>query len=418
MKKCRISGEKLTPIVDFGEIYLNDFLKYPNKSAPTGKLKLGFGKQSKLLQLLNTADHDKLYRNYWYRSGTNRTMNDQLKDIVNSIPKWITLNKGDVVLDIGCNDGTLLKHYNSLGNYFKVGIDPAKNIGSEGKKNANAHAVDFFNKQTFKRLSKKKAKVITTIAMFYDLEKPNKFMSDLCAALDKDGIWILQVQYTPLMISLNAFDNIVHEHIEYYTLESLIPLFSKFKLEIVDAEINDVNAGSIRLTVKKKKNIMQTVAGFTKEIGKLRLQSLIAYEKKFKYSNKNIYLSFKKRVNTQKVKLIKLLLKLKKQNKKVYGYGASTKGNTLLQYYKIDKSLVKAIADRQPTKDGLLTVGSWIPIISEKKMRKIKPDYLLVLPWHFIHEFIEREKNFLKNGGKFIVPLPEVKIIGLNDLKK
>ena len=163
---------------------------------------------------------------------------------------------------------------------------------------------------------------------------------------------------------------------------------------------------------------MQTVAGFTKEIGKLRLQSLIAYEKKFKYSNKNIYLSFKKRVNTQKVKLIKLLLKLKKQNKKVYGYGASTKGNTLLQYYKIDKSLVKAIADRQPTKDGLLTVGSWIPIISEKKMRKIKPDYLLVLPWHFIHEFIEREKNFLKNGGKFIVPLPEVKIIGLNDLKK
>ena len=253
MKKCRISGEKLTPIVDFGEIYLNDFLKYPNKSAPTGKLKLGFGKQSKLLQLLNTADHDKLYRNYWYRSGTNRTMNDQLKDIVNSIPKWITLNKGDVVLDIGCNDGTLLKHYNSLGNYFKVGIDPAKNIGSEGKKNANAHAVDFFNKQTFKRLSKKKAKVITTIAMFYDLEKPNKFMSDLCAALDKDGIWILQVQYTPLMISLNAFDNIVHEHIEYYTLESLIPLFSKFKLEIVDAEINDVNAGSIRLTVKKQK---------------------------------------------------------------------------------------------------------------------------------------------------------------------
>ncbi len=417
MKKCRITGENLLPVLDLGEIYLNNFLKKKDYTAPKGKLRIGFGKKSKLVQLLDTADQDKLYRNYWYRSGTNKTMTDQLKEIVDIVPKWVDLKTNDVVLDIGCNDGTLLKHYNTIGKFYKVGIDPATNISKEGKKNSDAHSVSFFDKSTFKKLTKRNAKVITSIAMFYDLDNPKKFVSDINQCLDKNGIWILQISYTPLMMSLNAFDNIIHEHIEYYTLESLIPLFKKFKLEIVDAEINDVNAGSLRLVVKKKNNKLNNVAGFTKEIGKLRLDSLILNEKKLKFSQKDIYLKFKKRVDLQKNKLLKLLKSLKQKKKKVYGYGASTKGNTLLQYYKIDKNLVSAIAERQKSKDGLLTVGSWIPIISEEKMRKLKPDYMLVLPWQFIHEFIKRERNFLKRGGKFIVPLPEVKIIGYSENK-
>ena len=357
----------------------------------------------------------KLYKNYWYKSGTNKTMTDQLEDVINIIPKWVDLKNNDVVLDIGCNDGTLLSHYKKLGKFFRVGIDPAINISQEGKKIAEAHSVSFFDRSVFQKLTKKKAKVITSIAMFYDLENPNKFVSDVNFCLDKNGIWILQISYTPLMISLNAFDNIIHEHLEYYTLESLIPLFKKFQLEIVDAEINDVNAGSIRLVVKKKINRLINVASFTKEVGKIRLESLILYEKKLKFSKKEIYLNFKKKIDFQKNKLIKLLKLLKKKKQKVFGYGASTKGNTLLQYYKIDEKLVSAIAERQKSKDGLITVGSWIPIISEKKMRKLKPDYLLVLPWQFIHEFVQREKKFIQRGGKFIVPLPEVKIIGHND---
>ena len=415
MKKCRISNEKLHPVLDLGEIYLNDFLKQIDVNAPKGKLRLGFGTKSKLVQLLDTADQNKLYKNYWYRSGTNKTMTDQLREIVDIVPKWADLKENDVVLDIGCNDGTLLNHYNSIGNFFKIGIDPATNISFEGKKNSDAHAVSFFDRKVFGKLTKRKAKVITSIAMFYDLDDPNKFVSDINYCLDKDGIWILQISYTPLMMSLNAFDNIIHEHIEYYTLESLKPLFDKFKLEIIDAEINDVNAGSLRLVVKKKNNKLQNVAGFTKEIGSLRLKNLILYEKKFKFSKKEIYLKFKKRIDFQKKKLLKLLNVLNKKKKKVYGYGASTKGNTLLQYYKIDTKLVKAIAERQKSKHGLLTVGSWIPIISEEEMRKINPDYMLVLPWQFIHEFVKREKNFLKKGGKFIVPLPEVKIVGYDE---
>ena len=417
MKKCRISGEKINSIINFGEIYLNNFLKHKDLNAPKGNLSLGFGKNSKLLQLLDTADQDKLYKNYWYRSGTNQTMTEQLKDIVSIVPKWINLKQGDVVLDIGCNDGTLLKHYMNIGNFYRIGIDPATNIAKEGKLNCESHAVSFFNKKTFFKLTKTKAKVITSIAMFYDLDNPNKFVSDINACLDNDGIWITQFSYTPLMMSLNAFDNIIHEHIEYYTLESIIPLLNKYNLEIVDADINDVNAGSLRLVIKKKKNTLQASADFTKEIGKLRLESLILYEKKLKYGKKKTYIKFKRNVDTQKKELIKILTKFKKQNKLVLGYGASTKGNTLLQYYGISKDLIPGIAERQKQKVGLLTVGSWIPIISEEEMRKKKPDYLLVLPWQFIHEFIIREKDFLKNGGKFIVPLPKVKIIGYSDIK-
>ncbi len=418
MKKCRITNEKLIPVLDLGEIYLNNFLKFKDLSAPKGKLRIGFGKKSKLVQLLDTADQNKLYKNYWYRSGTNKTMTDQLREIIEIVPKWAELKKNDVVLDIGCNDGTLLNHYNSIGKFYRIGIDPATNIAKEGKKNSEAHSVSFFDRKVFKKLTKRKAKVITSIAMFYDLDDPKKFVSDINYCLHDNGIWILQISYTPLMMSLNAFDNIIHEHIEYYTLESLMPLFKKYNFEVIDAEINDVNAGSLRLVVKKKNNNLSNVAGFTKEIGKLRLESLILKEKKLKLGDKNTYFEFKKRVDIQKNKLIRLLKNLKKKKKKVYGYGASTKGNTLLQYYKIDDTLVKAIAERQNSKDGLMTVGSWIPIISEKKMRNIRPDYLLVLPWQFMHEFVRREVKFLKRGGKFIVPLPEVKVIGYNDQKR
>lgn len=417
MAKCRISKENLSVVLDLGDIYLNNFLKKKDLKAPKGKLRIGFGKKSKLVQLLDTADQEKLYKNYWYRSGTNKTMSDQLRQIVDTVPYWVNLKSHDVILDIGCNDGTLLKNYKKFGNFHRIGIDPATNIAKEGKKNCESHSVSFFDKKVFFKLSKKKAKVITSIAMFYDLDNPLKFVSDINDCLDDNGIWIMQLSYTPLMMNLNAFDNIIHEHIEYYTLESIIPLLKKFNLEIVDAEINDVNAGSLRLTIKKKKNQLQTSANFTKEIGKLRLKSLIMYEKNLEYGKKKTYINFKKDIDKQKNNLLKLLKKIKKQKKLVLGYGASTKGNTLLQYYGIDQKLLPGIAERQKQKVGRLTVGSWIPIISEEEMRKKKPDYLLVLPWQFIHEFIIREKEFLKKGGKFIVPLPEVKIIGFSDIK-
>ena len=259
----------------------------------------------------------------------------------------------------------------------------------------------FFHAQKFSENSKKrKCKVITSIAMYYDLDDPITFTRDIYKCLDDDGIWIFQLSYTPLMIQLNAFDNIIHEHIEYYTITSIENILEKCNFEIIDAQLNDVNAGSLRIIAKKKINKLKNTPGFIIEMGKTRYKSLVEYEKKLNYDKKSTFINFKKRVDIQKNKLVKLLIKLKKQKKKVYGYGASTKGNTLLQYYKINEDLITAIAERQKQKVGLKTVGSWIPIISESQMRKIKPDYMPILPWQFIHEFIDREKNF-KNGENY-----------------
>jgi|TARA_B100001093_G_scaffold234109_1_gene224490 SAM-dependent methyltransferase len=413
MSKCRVSKDRLETIIDFGNIYLNNFVKEKNNNLERGKLRIGFSKKSKLVQLLDTADQDKLYRQYWYRSGTNETMTNQLYDIVDNMSLWAELKEDDIVLDIGCNDGTLLKRYDKYGKFFKVGIDPATNVVKEVKKQCDAHAVGFFSEKVFKKLvGNKKAKTITSIAMYYDLDDPLKFTKDIFTCLDDKGIWILQVSYTPLMINLNAFDNVIHEHIEYYTLTSIKKILDKCNFEIVDAQLNDVNAGSLRIIAKKRNNKLKNTASFIVEMGKIRLKSLLDFEKNLSYDKKSTFLKFKKRVDFQKKKLVDLLKNLKKKKKKVYGYGASTKGNTLLQYYKINEDLISGIAERQPQKIGLKTVGSWIPIISEEEMRKIKPDYMLVLPWQFIHEFIRREKKYLKEGGKFIVPLPEVKIIG------
>ena len=397
MSKCRVSKDKLETIIDFGNIYLNNFVKEKDYNLERGKLRIGFSKKSKLVQLLDTANQDKLYTQYWYRSGTNETMTNQLYDIVDNMSLWAGLKEDDIVLDIGCNDGTLLKRYNKYGKFFKVGIDPATNVVEEVKKQCDAHEVNFFSKKIFKKLvGKKKAKAITSIAMYYDLDDPLKFTKDIFDCLNDKGIWILQVSYTPLMINLNAFDNVIHEHIEYYTLTSIKKILEKCNFEIVDAQLNDVNAGSLRVIAKKRDNLLKNTASFIVEMGKIRLKSLLDFEKNLNYDKKSTFLKFKKRVDIQKKKLVDLLKKLKKKKKKVYGYGASTKGNTLLQYYKINEDLISGIAERQTQKVGLKTVGSWIPIISEEQMRKIKPDYMLVLPWQFIHEFIRREKKIFK----------------------
>jgi len=332
---------------------------------------------------------------------------------VNQIHYWVRLNKNDVVLDIGCNDGTLLKHYSESPKLFKVGLDPAKNIAEEGRVFCDAHAAEYFTKENFFKLSDgKKAKVITAIAMFYDLEDPSSFVKDIVDSLTDDGIFIVQLSYTPLMMKQNAFDNMIHEHLEFYTLASLTYLFDMHGLKIVDVQLNDVNAGSFRVISTKKNNNLDAAAIFTKDIGQYRINSFLLNERSLGMSELNTFKNFKKRVDKQKKTLMDLLCKLRNEGKKVYGYGASSKGNTLLQYYGITPDLVTAIAERQPQKYGLLAAGSWIPIISEEEMRAAKPDYLLILPWHFIHEFLHREKDFLSRGGKFITPLPEVKVFG------
>jgi len=405
--ECRSCGStNLTNILSLGLQYPSNFIELNSISDKREQIPLELifceKKDCGLLQLKHTASRESLYKEYWFRSGLNEKMVDALKDITKSVEKRISLSENDIVLDIGCNDGTLLRSYQSK--VRLVGFEPASNLVDEAKEGTDLIINNFFSFYEFvQHFPNERIKVITSIAMFYDLEDPNSFVSDIVNCLDRDGIWIIQMAYLIPMLELNAFDNIVHEHLEYWSLKSLKRLLEEHDLEIFDVELNDVYGGSFRIFVKTKKNdklnIQNSVDEFLKK------------EDEFGLEKKETYLNFANRVNSLKNKLNDFIKKEISNGKLIYAYGASTKGNTLLQFYNLNNKLISKAADRDSKKFGKMTVGSNIPIISEEQARDEKPDYFLVLPWHLVDFFKERENEFLNNGGKFIVPLPDFKII-------
>jgi len=403
---CRVCKHKgLDPIISLGMQCLVNFIEKdePITSAPLdlvlcNKKEGGCG----LLQLKHTVPGDLLYRKFWYKSGVNQSMKDALADITKNVQKLIPLKSEDIVVDIGANDGTLLRSYTEK-NLILVGFEPADNLIDDAKIGTTQIINDFFNYNAFNRVfPNKKAKIITSIAMFYDLEDPNNFVNDIVKTLNDDGIWIIQMNYLISMLENNAFDNIVHEHLEYYSLKSLEFLLNKNNLEVFDVELNEINGGSIRAYIKHKSSKFS----ISKKVNDLR-----NYEKKYGLEGNKPYYQFAERIKNLKKKTYNFIKNEVADGKKVYVYGASTRGNTLLQYYDLDHHLISAAVDRNPTKWGKKMAGTKIPIISEDKGRKDNPDYFLVLPWYFIKEFEQREKNYLNEGGKFIVPLPKLQII-------
>lgn len=413
IKRCRICGnEQLIPILDLGvqslaghfpEIGEPDPLKTPlelvkcNKDAKSDACGL--------LQLKHTVFPEEMYEhNYGYRSGINKTMRDHLRNLAEKITNIVTLNEGDVVLDIGSNDATLLKSYNVPG-LQKVGIDPTGEQFHKYYTGDIKLVCDFFNIKNYHSvMPEKKAKVISSIAMFYDLDKPMDFVRDIKEILHPDGIWVFEQSYMPEMLKKNSFDTICQEHLEYYSLGPIDWMLKNNFLRILKVEFNEINGGSFRIYACHENS------GF--ESDKNNIEKIFENEAKLKLDTVQPYIEFKERIEGLKNKLLNFLTKEKENGKTIYIYGASTKGNVLLQYYNIDKNLITAAADRNPEKWGLRTPKTDIPIISEEEARGEKPDYFLVLPWHFKEEFLKREEDFLKSGGKFIFPLPEIEIIG------
>ena len=254
-----------------------------------------------------------------------------------------------------------------------------------------------------KTFQKKKCKVITSIAMFYDLDNPNKFVEDVAKCLHRDGIWIIQMAYLIPMLKLNGFDNIGHEHLEYYSVKALNKLIEKHGMKIFNVEKNYVYGGSIRAYITHKENDLIPISP--------SVQNIMQEEDNLGLDDMLIYNEFADKVNKIKEKLHTFITDQVNKGKTVYVYGASTKGNTLLQFCDLDVSLIRKAADRDEKKIGKITIGTKIPIISEEQARSEMPDYFLVLPWHLIDFFKEREKNYLKSGGKLIVPIPKVRII-------
>ncbi|MDO8526142.1 MAG: class I SAM-dependent methyltransferase [Deltaproteobacteria bacterium] len=405
---CRVcGGDKLKKILALGEQYIINFLDGDSKEegilAPLDMM-LCENKACSLVQLKHTVDPDLLYRNFWYKSGINQTMRNALTDITTQAKKKVPLVSGDIVVDIGANDGTLLRTYNQEG-LVTVGFEPALNLMPEARQGTSSIINDYFNQKSFsENFPGKKAKIVTSIAMFYDLENPNQFVDDIKNVLAKDGVWINQMNYLKSMLALNAFDNISHEHLEYYSLSSLEFLLRRHNLEVFDVELNDLNGGSFRAYIGHKGQYP-----VTDRVQELRLSEA-------PLSSPEIYDAFAASIADMKSQTSDFIRKAVKEGKKVYAYGASTRGNSLLQFFGLDFNLITAAAERNPVKWGKKMIGTNIPIISEDEARNAKPDYFLILPWAFVKEFVAREKAFFQSGGKFIVPLSKFRVIGQDNL--
>lgn len=400
--------------MSLGDLYVSDFLDPADRNkgikAPLDLLLCnvkdgGCG----LLQLKHTVSSEAMYRNYWYRSGINKSMTDELADIALNAARVANLQAGDFIIDIGANDGTLLRGYKVQG-LKTIGFEPARNLYEYGKEGTTKIISDFFNHEAWvAAFGQAKAKVITAIGMFYDLDNPNSFVADVCKCLDDKGVFVIQMMYMPLAIERNAFDGICHEHLEYYTMASLENLLARHDLEVFDVQMREeVNEGSVRFFIRKTKNAVNDAQV---QAGMERVATVRKAEEKLGLEELGTYAAFEERIQTARQTTLDFLKQEMAQGKKIHGYAASTKGNTMLQYYGITSKLLNAIADRNPTKWGKFTVASGIPIISEEESRNQKPDYYFVLAWHFLPEFIDRERAFFLRGGKMIISMPSFRVI-------
>jgi SAM-dependent methyltransferase len=409
---CRVCGSSaLTKVIDLGEQFLQgSFVKPGKEDPPLRKIPMTLlrcdpkrdERACGLLQMEHTVPPEILYSAYWYRSGTNDTMRAHLKGIVDEALTIFTSPKGKV-LDIGCNDGTLLKYYPDT--FEKYGIDPS-DVALEITPPISVIQDIFPSSELISRLQGKHIDIITSIAMFYDLEDPIKFSKGIQQILSPQGIWIFEMSYMPTMLKMTSYDTICHEHLEYYSLAVIEYILKLAGLKIFNVSLNNINGGSIRCHATHVDNFT-----YKKELFLQNIQNLHKEEFDLELDTDKPYRNFQDRVNVHKEELLNLLKKLKGQGKRIHIYGASTKGNTILQWCGIDDKIIDYAAERNPDKFGARTLGTDIPIISEAESRAMNPDFYLVLPWHFKQEFIEREKETLERGIGFIFPLPIIEII-------
>lgn len=411
-KTCRVCGSSaLTPVINLGEQYLQgSFVKPGKEEPPLRKISLSLvrcdptkdERACGLLQMEHTVPPEVLYSAYWYRSGTNETMRNHLQGITEEAASLIGKSNARV-LDIGCNDGTLLKCYPQ--NFIKFGVDPS-DVAQEITGDITAIQDIFPSEELTKVLQGEKFDIITSIAMFYDLEDPVSFCKEIKKALAPGGLWVFEMSYMPSMLKMNSYDTICHEHLEYYSLAVLEYILKQADLKIVDAVLNDINGGSIRCYATHLDNF-----AFKKQEAVTRIKLLRQAEFDMELDTDKPYKNFQDRINVHKEQLVSLLKMLKKEGKSLHIYGASTKGNTILQWCGIDNRIIDVAAERNPDKYGAYTLGTDIPIVSEADSREMKPDYYLVLPWHFKEEFLKREEEILQRGVGLIFPLPNVEII-------
>lgn len=406
LARCRVAGSShLVSVLNLGHQSLTGVFPQDAKEDVTvGPLELVWCPDSGLLQLKHSYEASEMYGdNYGYRSGLNQSMVNHLTDKVAYLERLTGLRAADVVVDIGSNDATTLKAY-SVDGIRRIGIDPT------GRKFAQYYppeielVPDFFSAEAFRSVGTTPAKIVTSIAMFYDLDSPIAFAQQIESSLAEDGIWHFEQSYMPSMLRMNSYDTICHEHLEYYSLAVVKTILETSGLRLVDVVMNAVNGGSFAVTAAKATN--KTI-----RTNHAVINWLLEQEVRMGLNTPRPYRDFEERVFRHRDDLTRLIRALNADGKKILGYGASTKGNVVLQFCGLTAKDIPAIAEVNQEKFGKVTPGSHIPIISEAEAKAMKPDYFLVLPWHFKDGILRREKEYLASGGKFIFPFPEIEIV-------
>ena len=404
IKNCRnCKNTELFDLFSLGKISFTG--RFPNtirQNIPKAYLNVLMCKKCKLVQLDRNFDLNYLYgKNYGYRTGINKTMTDHVKKIVRKCSALVKLKSKQYVLDIGSNDATLLNFY--ANDIIKVGVDPLVNKYKKFYKKINYKISNFFKIKDIEKIKiKKKFKIISALSVFYDLRDPNKFIKEIKKILDDKGVFVLEHVDLYYIIKNNIFDTICHEHLVFYSSKIIIEMMKNNGLKVFNHEYNEINGGSSRYYICHSKANFKVSKNIKKVLLRENLQGI---------ELKKTYKLFFTKILNEKIKLIKLIKKIKNEEQDIHGYGASTKGNVLLQFYNINNKVVNYIADRNPLKWNSFTPGTKIKIISESQSRKIKPHFYLVLPWHFKNEILIREKNIRKKGTKFIFPLPKVRVV-------
>ncbi len=405
IKKCRVSGsENLISVLNLGNQKLTGVFPTTRDARITsGPLDLLWCPDSGLLQLGHSYNPNEMYgENYGYRSGLNQSMVNHLTNKIRHLERRVDLKPGDTVLDIGSNDCTSLLSYTTAG-LHRIGIDPTGEKFRAFYPDDIELVPDFFSAANFRKASTRPARIVTSIAMFYDLEDPIGFARQIEEVLAPDGVWHFEQSYMPSMLRLTSYDTICHEHIEYYSLMIVDTIVRAAGLKVVDVEMNAINGGSFAVTAAKEKSNLPA--------NRPIIDWLLQQEERMGLKTPKPYRDFEERVYRHREGLTRLLDALVADGKRVLGYGASTKGNVVLQFCGITDKQLTAIAEVNPEKFGRFTPGTDIPIISEAEARAMKPDYFLVLPWHFRDGILRREQAYLDQGGKIILPFPEIEII-------
>ena len=411
-EQCRICGSTdLVPLLDLGPQALTGwFPRRRTEDVPVAPLQLVKCDECRpgncgLVQLRHSVDPKLIYgERYGYRSGLNASMRTHIARTVAALRRWVTLRKDDRIVDIGSNDGTLLGNFEEC-RFRLIGVDPTAAKFREFYRNDIDVVPGFFRSELVQsHLAGRPAKIVTSLSMFYDLERPMRFMEEVRDLLHRDGVWLIEQSYLPQMIRSNAYDTICHEHLEYYRLKQIKWMADRTGWKIIDVYFNGVNGGSFAVMLSRDDGCRAEATNLVRQI--------LRWEEEDGFAGRRPYEEFARRVEAHRRELLGTLTTLRRAGATVLGYGASTKGNVLLQYCGLSEKDIPAVLEINADKFGCFTPGTGIPILSEQVLDDIGPDHLLVLPWHFRDMIIRKEAGFTSGGGRLILPLPQVEVIG------